>query len=51
VKLGTLAVDGTKLKANASKHKAMSYARMKSEEQRLREEIKSKRPSDASRAM
>jgi hypothetical protein len=40
VKLGTLAVDGTKLKANASKHKAMSYARMKSEEQRLREEIK-----------
>jgi transposase len=39
VKLGTLAVDGTKLKANASKHKAMSYGRMKEEEQRLREEI------------
>lgn len=40
VKLGTLAVDGTKLKANASKHKAMSYARMKAEEEKLREEIK-----------
>ena len=40
VKLGTLAVDGTKLKANASKHKAMSYGRMKEEEQKLREEIK-----------
>jgi transposase len=40
VKLGTLAVDGTKLKANASKHKAMSYARMESEEQRLRAQIK-----------
>ena len=39
VKLGTLAVDGTKLKANASKHKAMSYARMKAEEQKLREQI------------
>lgn len=39
VKLGTLAVDGTKLKANASKHKAMSYARMKAEEEKLREEI------------
>lgn len=39
VKLGTLAVDGTKLKANASKHKAMSYARMKAAEQKLRDEI------------
>ena len=28
VKLGTVAIDGTKLKANASKHKAMSYGRM-----------------------
>src|SRR5262249_46793739 len=28
VKLGTIAVDGTKLRANASKHKAMSYERM-----------------------
>ncbi len=29
VKLGRVAVDGTKIKANASKHKAMSYARMR----------------------
>ena len=28
VKLGHVALDGTKVKANASKHKAMSYARM-----------------------
>ena len=39
VKLGTVAVDGSKLKANASKHKAMSYGRMRTETQRLREEI------------
>ena len=32
-KLGHVAVDGTKVKANASKHKAMSYARMKKAEQ------------------
>jgi hypothetical protein len=38
--MGTLAIDGTKVKANASKHKAMSYGRMKEEEQRLRKEIK-----------
>lgn len=35
VKLGHVALDGTKLKANASKHKAMSYERMKQEEARL----------------
>ena len=29
VKLGHVALDGTKVKANASKHKAMSYGRMK----------------------
>jgi transposase len=40
VKMGTVAVDGSRVKANASKHKAMSYGRMKSEEQRLRREIK-----------
>jgi IS5 family transposase len=40
VKLGTLAIDGSKLKANASKHKAMSYGRMKEEERKLREEIR-----------
>ena len=39
VQLGALAVDGSKVKANASKHKAMSYGRMRQEEQRLRTEI------------
>lgn len=38
MKLGRVAVDGTKLKANASKHKAMSYRRMLEEEKRLKEE-------------
>jgi transposase len=38
-KVGTIALDGTKLKANASRHKAMSYDRMKAEEARLKEEI------------
>ncbi len=40
-KLGTLAVDGSKVKANASKHKSMSYGRMRDEERRLRAEIAS----------
>ncbi len=40
MKLGRVAIDGTKIKANASKHKAMSYERMLREEQRLREEVK-----------
>ena len=39
VQLGALAIDGTKVKANASKHKAMSYGRMRQEDQRLRDEI------------
>jgi len=39
VKLGHVALDGTKIKANASKHKAMSYERMKADEQRLQREI------------
>nr|WP_315210576.1 IS1182 family transposase [uncultured Albidiferax sp.] len=39
VKLGTIAVDGTKLKANASRHKAMSYARMQSTEAELQAQI------------
>ncbi len=39
VKLGRVALDGTKIKANASKHKAMSYGRMKQEEARLRQEV------------
>jgi transposase len=39
VKMGTLAIDGTKLKANASKHKAMSYDRMKEQDAKLAKEI------------
>ena len=39
VKLGHVAVDGTKVKANASKHKAMSYERMQQEETRLQAEV------------
>jgi len=39
VKLGHVALDGTKIKANASKHKAMSYKRMKEEEARLKDEV------------
>ena len=39
VNMGTLAIDGSKVKANASKHKAMTYARMKSEESRISTEI------------
>jgi len=39
VNLGHIALDGTKLKANTSKHKAMSYGRMKQEEKRLEKEI------------
>src|SRR5690606_29945290 len=35
VKLGTVAVDGTKVKANASRHKAMSYQRMLQSEREL----------------
>jgi transposase len=39
VKLGTLAIDGSKIKANASKHRAMSYERMQQEENRLLRQI------------
>lgn len=39
VKLGHVALDGTKIKANASKHKAMSYARMKKREAELQAEV------------
>lgn len=39
VKLGHVAIDGSKLKANASLNKAMSYARLTREEARLREEF------------
>ena len=39
VKLGHVSIDGTKIKANASKHKAMSYDRMNETEQRLRQQV------------
>ena len=39
VKLGNVAIDGTKIQAAASKHKAMSYDRMEKEEARLTAEI------------
>jgi transposase len=39
VKLGHVALDGTKIKANASKHKAMSYERMKKREAELKAEV------------
>jgi transposase len=39
VKLGHVSIDGTKIKANASKHKAMSYKRMNETEARLKQEI------------
>jgi transposase len=39
VKLGHVALDGTKIKANASKHKAMSYERMKKEQEALEKKV------------
>lgn len=39
LQMGTVAVDGTKVKASASKHKAMSYGRMKQDQERLKAEI------------
>ncbi len=38
--LGQVAVDGTKVRANASKRKAMSYGRMGPEEERLKEGVR-----------
>ena len=40
VRLGLVTVDGTKLRANTSRHKAMSHARMVKEEKRLQAEIR-----------
>ena len=40
VKLGRVALDGTKMKANASKHKAMSWGRMKQAERQIAAEVK-----------
>ena len=39
VKLGHVALDGTKVRANASKHKAMSYGRMEKKARELEEEV------------
>src|SRR5580698_1182978 len=39
VKLGRVSLDGTKVKANASKHKAMSYGRMQEKQAQLKEEV------------
>jgi transposase len=47
VKLGTLALDGTKLRANASRHKAMSFERMVKAEQELAAEIEAMRSTAA----
>ena len=39
VRLGRLGIDGTKVRANASRRKAMSYGRMRERERQLKEEI------------
>jgi transposase len=40
VKLGRVSLDGTKVKANASKHKAMSYGRAQEKQAQLQQEVK-----------
>jgi transposase len=40
MKVGRVALDGTKIKANASKHKAMSYDRMGEKQKQLKAEVK-----------
>jgi hypothetical protein len=40
IKLGRVALDGSKVKANASKHKAMSYERMTKQEKQIRREVR-----------
>ena len=40
VRLGQVALDGTKVKANASKHKAMTHERMLRSERRLKSEMR-----------
>jgi transposase len=40
VKVGRVSLDGTKVKANASKHKAMSWGRMQEKQKQLSEEVK-----------
>ena len=38
-RVGRVALDGSKVKANASKHKAMTYGRMRDKQQQLRDEV------------
>ena len=38
-RVGRVALDGSKIKANASKHKAMSYGRMREKQRQLRDEV------------
>jgi hypothetical protein len=40
MRLGRVVLDGSKVKANASKHKAMSYGRMQEDEKRLKDEVR-----------
>ena len=40
LRVGRVAIDGSKVKANASKHKAMSYDRMRDKQHQLRDEVK-----------
>jgi transposase len=40
LRVGRVALDGSKVKANASKHKAMSYGRMREKRQQLRDEVR-----------
>ncbi len=47
VQVGAVAVDGSKVKASASKHKAMSYGRMRDEERRLREQMRADDQAEA----
>lgn len=38
-RVGRVALDGSKVKANASKHKAMSYGRLRDKQKQLRDEV------------
>ncbi len=49
LKLGTIALDGTKVHANASKHKALSWAHANKIEAQLREEIQTRPPAQGAR--
>ncbi len=46
MKLGRVALDGTKMKANASKYKAMSWGRMKQTEQQIADDVRKAKPRD-----